>query len=131
MSSVTELACSLSSELDSAAPCVAAVAQTLEQLCATLEQSPGAGAELDEILFDLHGALIKAAGTSAAAEGRVRRLLSAAVQHCAAREVFTLCLATMCQQLRWVLALKHAPSLVLDSQHLLAVPLRSSSGCWR
>jgi ABC-type transporter Mla subunit MlaD len=103
MSSVAELACSLSSELDTAAPCANAVAQTLDQLCEALEQAPGAAAELDEILFDLHGALIKAAGTSAAAEGRVRRLLSAAVQHCAAREVFTLCLATLSQNLRWVL----------------------------
>ncbi len=102
MASVTEIACLLSSELEGSHPDSDAVEGLLEQLAHLLETSQEAPGELDDLIFDLHALLVNAASTSAAAEGRVRRLLAVAAQQCTAREVFTLCMATLAQQLRWV-----------------------------
>ena len=101
MSTVTELACLLSSALESPQPDAQHVCGLLAQLLQLLD-SPGAATELDDLICDLHGALVHAAQLSPAAEAHVRRLLAAAAEQCTAREVFTLCMSTLSQQLRSV-----------------------------
>lgn len=106
MASVTELACSLAGALDAPEPDTQNVCELLERL-ATLLQQPANGqaqtsatAELDELLFDMDASLLAAAALSPAADARVRALLAAAARCCTAREVFTLGMAALSQQLR-------------------------------
>lgn len=106
MATITEVACLLASAVEGAQPGAAQVCGLLSQLCSLLEQPDDAAAEasaateLDELLFDLHASLIAAAALSPTAEAHVRALLAAAARHCTAREVFTLGMATLSQQLR-------------------------------
>lgn len=107
MQSVTELASSLASALDAPQPDAQHCCELMERLAALLHQSDdaeaqaSAAAELDELLFDLHPALLAAAALSPAADAHVRALLAAAARCCTAREVFTLGMAALSQQLRW------------------------------
>lgn len=77
----------------------------LTRLAALLDDQAAADAqsaadELDTVLFDLAPALLGCAALSPAAERQVRRVLAAAAQHCTAREVFTLGMAALGEQLR-------------------------------
>jgi hypothetical protein len=96
---IAELACVLSSAVEAVESDAQSVTKLLLQLCSLLE-SPEAATELDEILLDLHVTLMNAAELSPAAEAAVRQLLAFAAAQCTAREVFTLCMATLAQELR-------------------------------
>ena len=79
--------------------------ELLTRLAALLDDQAAADAqsaadELDSVLFDLAPALLRCAALSPAAERQVRRVLAAAAQHCTAREVFTLGMAALGEQLR-------------------------------
>lgn len=103
LQSVTELACALAGAVDSTThqPDAAAVATLLDGLAAALDEGgPAAAEELGELLFDLHASLMAAAALSEATDAGARRLLAAAAQRCSAREVFTLGMAALSQQLR-------------------------------
>lgn len=110
MASVTELACSLAGALDAPGPDIH-VCELLQRLAALIhrpdnaESQTSAIAELDELLFDMHTSLLAAAALSPAADAHVRALLATAACCCTAREVFTLGMAALSQQLmcgsRW------------------------------
>lgn len=130
---IAELACVLSSAVEAVESDAQSVTKLLLQLCSLLE-SPEAATELDEILLDLHVTLMHATEQSPAAEAAVRQLLAFAAAQCTAREVFTLCMATLAQELRqaacaWVPAV---PSCMLagtrgtESAHSVAQSLLTS-----
>lgn len=100
MSSVLEIACLLGD-----GPDAGTTVALLSQLASLLDQGSAdaqntAADELDSVLFDLTPAMLRCAAQSPAAEQQVRRVLAAAAQHCTAREVFTLGMAALGEQLR-------------------------------
>ncbi|KAL4428455.1 hypothetical protein ABPG75_002544 [Micractinium tetrahymenae] len=97
--SASELVCQLSSALEGGSG-EEGLPALLQEL-AGLVDTPGSGSasELDEILMDAWPLVMAAAGRSAAAEAAARPLLAAVARHCTAREVFTLCMATLAEHL--------------------------------
>lgn len=96
---VSELICQLSSALDGGnQEAEFAVLQAL----AGLLNNPRAdeASEMDEILMDAWPLLMAATAQSVAADAAARPVLAALARHCTAREVFTLCMAALAENLR-------------------------------
>ncbi|PRW44415.1 putative kinase [Chlorella sorokiniana] len=99
MSNVLEIACLLGDgpEAGDAVALLSSLASLLADHSAADAQS--SADELDSVLFDLTPALLRCAALSPAAERQVRRILVAAAERCTAREVFTLGMAALGEQL--------------------------------
>ncbi|KAI7836803.1 hypothetical protein COHA_009348 [Chlorella ohadii] len=99
MSSVLEIACLLGDGpgAGEAVALLSSLAFLLDEQASGDAQS--AADELDSVLFELTPALLRCTALSPAAEQQVRRILAAAAERCTAREVFTLGMAALGEQL--------------------------------
>jgi len=100
MSSVLEIACLLGDGpgAGEAVALLSSIASLLDEQANTDAES--AADELDSVLFELTPALLRCAALSPATEQQVRRILAVAAERCTAREVFTLSMAALGEQLR-------------------------------
>lgn len=106
--STSELVCQLNSALESCSreAELPALLLALERLLDDPQSE--AASELNEILMDAWPLLMAAAARSAAAEAAAHTLLAALARHCTAREVFTLCMASLAEHVRWAQTPAHA-----------------------